>query len=63
MQLDKHEYLSTLTSRSNNNLFNAKDLMSKVKHSLTDDKTLALEDPDTELYQSSIKSFVIEGIR
>ena len=29
---------------------------------LTDDKTWGLEDPDTELYQSSIKSFVIEGI-
>ena len=50
MQLDKYKYLNTLTARSNNNLFNAKDLMSKVKHLLTGDKTWGLEDPDTELY-------------
>ena len=61
-QLDKHEYLSTLTARSNNNLFNANDVMSKVTHLLTDDKIWGIEYPDTELYQSSIKSFVIEGI-
>ena len=30
---------------------------------LTLEKEWALEDPDTELYQTSIKSFVIEGIR
>ena len=38
-------------------------MMSKVKHLLTIEKDWALEDPDTELYQSSIKSFVVEGIR
>ena len=31
MQLDKHEYLSTLNARGNNNLFNANEMMSKVK--------------------------------
>ena len=51
MQLDCHEYLSTLNARSTNNLFNATDMMSKVKHLLTIEKEWALEDPDTELYQ------------
>mgnify|MGYP003328392569 CR=1 FL=1 len=59
---DRNEYLSTLNARSNNNLFNTNDMMSKVKHLLTIEKSLALEDPDTELYQSSIKSFVVKGI-
>ena len=63
IQLDRHEYLSTLLARSTNNLFNAKEMMSKVKHMLTLEKEWALEDPNTELYQSSIRSFAVEGIR
>ena len=35
MQLDRHEFLSTLLARSTNNLFNANEMMSKVKHMLT----------------------------
>ena len=52
-----------MNARSTNNLFNANDMMSKVKHLLTIEKECALEDPDMELYQTSIKSFVMEGIR
>ena len=50
MQLDNHEYLSTLLARSTNNLFNANEMMTKVKHMLTLEKEWALEDPNTELY-------------
>ena len=50
MQLDRHEFLSTLNARSTNNLFNANEMMTKVKHVLTIEKEWALEDPDTELY-------------
>ena len=63
IQLDCHEFLSTLVAISINNLFNANEMMSKVKHMLTSEKEWALEDPNPELYQSSIRSFVVEGIR
>ena len=62
LQLDRHEFLSTLVARSTNKLFNANDMMTKVKHMLSLEKEWALEDPNTELYQSSIKSFVVEAI-
>ena len=38
-QLDKHEYLSALSARSNNNYFNANELMTKVSHLLKDSGT------------------------
>ena len=37
--------------------------MTEVKHMLSLDKEWDLEDPNTELYQSAIRSFVVEGIR
>ena len=37
--------------------------MTEVKHMLSLEKEWALEDPNTELYQTSIRSFAVEGIR
>ena len=56
MQLDRHEYLSTILARSNNNLFKANEKMTEVKHMLSLEKEWALKDPNTELYQTSIRS-------
>ena len=63
MQLDRHEYLATIVARSTNNLFRANEKMTEIKHMLSLEKEWALEDPNTELYQTSIRSFAVEGIR
>ena len=62
MQLDRHEYLATIVARSTNNLFKANEKMTEIKHMLSLEKEWALEDPNTELYQISIRSFAGEGI-
>ena len=62
-QLDQHEYIATLMARSTNNLFQARERMTEVKHMLSLDKKWNLEDPNTELYQSVIRSFAVKGIR
>ena len=49
MQLDRHEYLSTIVARSTNNLFKANEKMTEVKHMLSLEMKWALEDPNTEL--------------
>ena len=49
MQLDRHEYLSTIVARSTNNLFKANKKMTEVKHTLSLELKWALEDPNTEL--------------
>merc|ERR1712237_201492 len=55
--------LATIIARSTNSLFRANEKMTEVKHMLSLDKECALEDPNTELYQTSIRSFAVEGIR
>ena len=62
-QLDRHEYLATIMARSTNNMFQANERMTEIKHMLSLDKEWALEDPNTELYQTAIRSFAVEGIR
>ena len=62
-QLDTHEFLATIMARSTNNLFRANDRITEIKHMLSLDKEWAIEDPNTELYQTSIRSFAVEGIR
>ena len=62
-QLDQHEYISTIMARSTNNMFQANERMTEIKHMLSLDKEWALEDPNTELYQTAIRSFANEGIR
>merc|ERR1712030_101260 len=62
-QVDQHEYIATIMARSTNGLFQANERMTEVKHMLTLDKEWALEDPNTELYQTAIRSFANEGIR
>ena len=62
-QLDRHEYIATLMARSTNNLFQARERMTEVKHMLSLDKKWDLEDPNTEMYQSVVRSFAVEGIR
>jgi hypothetical protein len=62
-QLDTHEFLATIMARSTNNMFRANDRITEIKHMLSLDKEWALEDPNTELYQTSIRSFAVEGIR
>ena len=63
IQLDRHEYLATVMARSTNNLFQARERMTEIKHMLSLDKEWDLEDPNTELYQTAIRSFAVEGIR
>ena len=62
-QLDQHEYIATIMARSTNNMFQANEIMTEIKHMLSLDKEWALEDPNTELYQTAIRSFANEGIR
>ena len=62
-QLDQHEYITTIMARSTNNMFQANERMTEIKHMLSLDKEWALEDPNTELYQTAIRSFANEGIR
>ena len=62
-QLDTHEFIATLIARSTNNRFRANDRMQEIKHMLSLDKEWDIEDPNTELYQKSIRSFAVEGIR
>ena len=62
-QVDQHEYIATIMARSTNNMFLANERMTEIKHMLSLDKEWALEDPNTELYQTSIRSFAVEGIR
>ena len=62
-QLDQHEYLATIMARSTNNMFQSNERMTEIKHMLSLDKEWALEDPNTELYQTAIRSFANEGIR
>ena len=50
MQLDRHEYLSTIVARSTNNLFKANEKMTEIKHMLSLEKEWALGNPNTELY-------------
>ena len=63
IQLDRHEYLATIMAKSTNDLFQANEKMTEIKHMLSLDREWALEDPNTELYQTSIRSFAVEGIR
>ena len=37
--------------------------MTEINHMLSLEKEWALEDPNTDLYQTSIRSFAVEGIR
>merc|ERR1712090_66012 len=62
-QVDTHEYIATFMARSTNNLFQVNERMTEVKHMLALDKEWALEDPNTEMYQTAIRSFANEGIR
>jgi len=62
-QVDTHEFIATVMARSTNNLFQANERMTEVKHMLALDKEWALEDPNTEMYQTAIRSFANEGIR
>merc|ERR1712055_415450 len=62
-QLDTHEFIATLMARSTNNRFRANDRMTEIKHMFSLDQEWELEDPNTELYQTSIRSFAVEGIR
>merc|ERR1712141_764652 len=62
-QLDTHEFIATLIARSTNNRFRANDRMQEIKHMFSLDKEWDIEDPNTELYQNSIRSFAVEGIR
>merc|ERR1712173_405792 len=62
-QLDTHEFLATIMARSTNNMFRANDRMTEIKHMFSLGKEWELEDPNTELYQTSIRSFAVEGIR
>merc|ERR1712074_61384 len=62
-QVDTHEYIATVMARSTNNLFQANERMTEIKHMLSLDKEWALEDPNTEMYQTAIRSFANEGIR
>ena len=63
VQLDRHKYIATVMARSTNNLFQARERMTEIKHMLSLDKEWDLEDPNTELYQSAIRSFAVKGIR
>jgi len=62
-QVDTHAYIATVMARSTNNLFQANERMTEIKHMLSLDKEWALEDPNTEMYQTAIRSFANEGIR
>merc|ERR1712074_121470 len=62
-QLDTQEFIATLIARSTNNRFRANDRMQEIKHMFSLDKEWDIEDPNTELYQTSICLFAVEGIR
>merc|ERR1712074_1214 len=53
-QVDQHEYIATIMDRSTNNLFQANERMTEIKHMLSLDKEWALEDPNTELYLNNV---------
>merc|ERR1712015_223513 len=44
-------------------MFQANKRMTEIKHMLSLDKEWSLEDPNTELYQTAIRSFANECIR
>ena len=62
-KLDQHEYMATLMARGTNQLFQARERLTEVHHMFSLDKKYAMEDPNTEVYQSVVRSFAVDGIR
>ena len=61
--LEKHEFLITISAQPNNFYCSANNLVTKLAHLLKLKNSWGFEDPFTELYQSSIWEFLTKGIR